>query len=96
MDIRGLSTALPGLQEAASPSPGGDTGFRGVMDRLVQSVTGPQLEADQMVQGLAMGTNDQLHQVLLSVAKADLAFRLMLEVRNRLTEAYQEIQRMQI
>ena len=37
-----------------------------------------------------------VHRVLLDVAKADLAFRLALEVRNRLTEAYQEIMRMQM
>ena len=34
--------------------------------------------------------------VMLSVAKADLLFRLVLEIRNRLTDAYQEIERMQV
>lgn len=97
MDIRGLSAAVPGLQQTGSgEQTTGGASFDGLMNRLLQSATGPQREADQAVQHLAMGKTDQLHQVLLSVAKADLTFRLMLEVRNRLTEAYQEIQRMQV
>ena len=45
---------------------------------------------------LAIGQTDELHRVLLSAAQADLSFRLLLEVRNRVTEALQEVMRMQI
>ena len=43
-----------------------------------------------------MGQTDNLHSVMLAVAKADLSFRTILEVRNRLTDAFQEIMRMQV
>ena len=44
----------------------------------------------------ALGRTDALHEVMLQVAQADLSFRFILEIRNRLTEAYQEIMKMQI
>jgi len=97
MEVRDISSALPAqFKEMQPSSANGEASFGGVIDRVLDSVTRPQHEADAAVQSLALGETDQLHQVLLSAAKADITFRLMLEVRNRLTEAYQEIQRMQI
>ena len=43
-----------------------------------------------------MGQTDNLHGVMLAVANADLSFRLFLEIRNKLTEALQQIMQMQI
>ncbi|MFO0966547.1 MAG: flagellar hook-basal body complex protein FliE [Gemmataceae bacterium] len=99
MDIRGIANGLPLPATPASTAPGAETsgqGFTRVMDRLLDAVARPQHDADQSVLDLTLGRTDQMHQVLLNVARADLTFRLMLEVRNRLTEAWQEIQRMQI
>ena len=45
---------------------------------------------------MATGQTDNLHQVLLQMAQADLSFHLVLEIRNRLTEAYQEIMKMNV
>src|SRR5262249_10525521 len=70
--------------------------FGGLLDRLLSQVNQQQTQADQAVQNLALGQTDQLHNVLLEVAKADLAFRLALEIRNRLADAYQEVTKMQI
>jgi flagellar hook-basal body complex protein FliE len=53
------------------------------------------MQANQAVQDLALGRTDHLHNVLLEVAQADLAFRLVLEMRNRLTDAYQDVMKMQ-
>lgn len=97
MDVRAISGGLQGISQGSpAAEPTGGASFARLFDRIKEAATGPQREADQAVQGLAMGQTDQLHQVLLSVARADLTFRLMLEVRNRLTEAFQEIQRMQV
>ena len=43
-----------------------------------------------------MGQTDNLHSVMLAVANADLSFQLFLEIRNRLTEALQQILQMQV
>lgn len=96
MDVRVVGNVASPAQTAPSTSVGGGQGFSSLMDRVLGEALAPQREADQALLDLAAGKTDQLHQVLLSVAKADLTFRLMLEMRNRLTESYQEVQRMQI
>ena len=53
-------------------------------------------QGDQAVQDLALGRTDNVHGVMLTLAKADLTFRMLLEARNRLTESLQEILRMQV
>jgi flagellar hook-basal body complex protein FliE len=70
--------------------------FSKVIDRLLGDANGQQIQADKAVEDLALGRTDNLHGVMLAVAKADLSFRLALEVRNRLTEAFQEMMRMQV
>ena len=85
---RGDSTASP-----AGPIPGGFarllTGFLGEAGRS-------KAQAEQAVSNLAAGRADNVHNVMLSMAKADLSFHLVLEIRNRLSDAYQEIMRMQV
>jgi flagellar hook-basal body complex protein FliE len=46
------------------------------------------------VRDMALGQTDNLHGIMLQMAQADLTFHLILEIRNRLTEAYQEIMKM--
>ena len=88
------ATALEALRPPASAGQEGP--FARIIDQALAQATGPQAQADQAVRDLAMGQTDNLHGVLLSVAQADMTFRLILEIRNRLTEAYQEIMRMQV
>ena len=84
----GPAPAAPGHAEAG--------GFLRVLDGLLSGAASQEAAADQAVRSLAMGQTDNLHGVLLDVAKADLSFRLVLEIRNRLTEALQEVLRMQV
>jgi flagellar hook-basal body complex protein FliE len=94
---RPVGTPL-GNQPAQVASPAKETGggFGQLMDGLLKDVSAQQLQADSAVRGLAAGRTDSLHNVMLSLAQADLSFRLVLEIRNRLTDAYQEIMRMQV
>ena len=89
----GIATS-PGIR------PGSDTAgakpFTQWIDKLLNYANSRQTQADQGVQDLALGRTDNLHNVMLSVAEADLSFRLILEIRNRLTDALQEIMRMQV
>lgn len=70
--------------------------FGPMLEGMLKDVGSQQVAADKSVLDLASGKISDLHGVTLAVAKADLAFRLFLEIRNRLTEAYQEIMRMQV
>jgi flagellar hook-basal body complex protein FliE len=56
-----------------------------------------QLQASQVdLQRLASGEVENLHQVMLRLEQSRLSFQLMLQVRNRLLESYQEVMRMQV
>jgi flagellar hook-basal body complex protein FliE len=48
------------------------------------------------VVGLTTGEVEDVHQVMIAMNEADLAFRMMLEVRNKLVEAYKEVARLQM
>jgi len=67
-----------------------------VLGQFLNDASGQQAHAEQAVQSLAAGRADNAHNVMLSMAKADLSFHLVLEIRNRLSDAYQEIMRMQV
>jgi len=93
---------LPNGIAAAAPAdtlPSGnvqDSPFSRLASRLIQDVNGTQLAADKAIKEFATGETDNVHDVVLSMAKADLEFRFLLEIRNRLIDAYQELMRMQV
>jgi flagellar hook-basal body complex protein FliE len=68
----------------------------GLFGQLLNGVIESDQNADAAVRNLGVGQTDNLHEVMLQMAQSDLQFRLMLEIRNRLTEAYQEVMKMQI
>lgn len=96
--------AAPGVAPQRGPMPtdgpperpSGEAPFGEVMARFLQEINGQQLQAGQSIQQFAAGEADSVHDVVLNVAKADLSFRLLMEIRNRLISSYQEIQRMQV
>jgi flagellar hook-basal body complex protein FliE len=92
--VRAVSAADFG--PAAEAAPGGSAAFGRLVDDLLVGHATQHATADQAVQNLATGRADNLHEVSLAVAQADLSFRLLLELRNRATEAYQEVMRMQV
>ena len=54
------------------------------------------MQSDRMLQRLAAGEVDNLHQVMVSLEEARLSFQLLVQVRNRLLEAYQDVLKMQV
>jgi len=85
---------MPPLERSAPEGPGGGVG-RSFAELLRETSAEAREAARSAERHLATGEGE-LHQVLLGLGKADLSFRLLLEVRNKLTEAYQELSRMQI
>lgn len=70
--------------------------FAGLLTQQVKSVNTMQTDANDMVHTLLTGGEVNEAEVLTAVQKADLAFRMLLQVRNKLIEAYREIQQIQI
>jgi flagellar hook-basal body complex protein FliE len=66
------------------------------LNGLLAGASAEGAKASQAVRDLALGRTDNLHSVALAVARADLSFRMVLEMRNRLSDAYQEIMRMSV
>jgi flagellar hook-basal body complex protein FliE len=83
----------PGTVQAPSES---STPFGTMLERLVREVNGKQNAAADTVRGLLSGQNVSLHQAMIAAEEANLSFQLMVEVRNKLLESYQELMRMQI
>ena len=80
---------------ASSPSSTPSTGFGKLLDNLVSSVDAKQAEANQVTQSVLLGDSGQLHQSVIAMQEASLSLGLMVEVRNKLVESYQELMRMQ-
>ena len=55
-----------------------------------------QVQSDQFVQRLALGEVDDVSEVSIAVEKAELALRLMVQIRDKLVDAYQQIARMSV
>lgn len=86
------------LGESVSPSsvqPAGGS-FASMLGQMVSDVNGQQTAATQAVSALQSGQNVPLHQAVIAMEEANVSFQLMVEVRNRLMDAYQEVMRMQI
>lgn len=76
------------------PGAAGGTEFSSVFDTLVSAVNTKQQEAQAVTRQVLLGDNDQLHQSVIAMQEASVAFSLMVEVRNKLVESYQELMRM--
>lgn len=74
----------------------GGPSFKDVLVDSIQQVNTMQLQADQAVETMFTGGEINPAEVLTAVQKADLAFRLTMQMRNKLMEVYQEIKDIKI
>jgi flagellar hook-basal body complex protein FliE len=88
----GSSPSLPGVDR---PSAAGSS-FGGLLHEAIEKVNHIQLQATQAVDALVTGQTQNIHQTMIALQQADISFQLMMQVRNKLVTAYEEIQRMQL
>lgn len=90
--------AMPGkISEVLSPNETKPTqGFGQVLGDLVGAVDEKQKEAASITRDVLMGKSDSLHQSVIAMQEAGVAFQLMVEVRNKVVESYQELMRMPV
>jgi flagellar hook-basal body complex protein FliE len=70
--------------------------FSGILKDTIGSLQSLQNNADSAVQQFLTGENDDLHTTVLATQRAELAFELGLQVRNKVISAYQEVMKMQL
>jgi len=69
--------------------------FMETFQQTMDQVQGAQSDAQGQVADLLSGNGADLHRAMIAVEKADLSFQLMMQVRNKIVAAYQEVSRMQ-
>lgn len=88
-----LPQAPPSL---AKPAAAGGGEFQSYLMDSLNQVNSMQAEANQAVESLSVGGDVNPAEVLTAVQKADLAFRMMMQIRNKLVAAYQEVKDLRI
>jgi flagellar hook-basal body complex protein FliE len=79
--------------ERATPS---DGTFAGKVGNALQSVSNTEKAADLMTQDVAAGGDTPVHELMIATTKATLSVDMLVQMRNRAVEAYQEVMRMQV
>lgn len=85
-----------GMSENAAGGVSGGLSFKDMMLQSLDNVNQLQVQSDQAIQGGLLGEDITQTEVFTSIKKADLALRMMVQMRNKLLEAYNEIQNMQM
>lgn len=100
-EIRNITPFLvrPELGAPVHPkpeAPAGQPSFGEVLRGFIQEVDRLQKVAEEATQRTLSGEAEDVHQVVIAMEEAQVAFRLLMEVRNKMVEAYKEIIRMQV
>ena len=86
-----LGTQATGATQAVQGA-----GFGDILSKFVGEVNEKQISSTQAVNDLLAGKDIPLHQAMIAMQEAGVAFQLMVEVRNKLLDGYQELMRMQV
>jgi flagellar hook-basal body complex protein FliE len=93
--LRILPSEMEGVGATGlAPAPSGG-GFADTLKSAIDEMGQLSSQAETKVAGVLEGGGTDVHSALIAVEKADLSFQLMMQVRNKIVSAYQEISRMQ-
>ena len=98
MIIRGGDLLPPGFDKVKSPGDKqtGGKDFSQVLNEAVQGINQLQQNADDAIAKVQLDNTASVHEALIALEKADISFRAMMQVRNKILEAYQEVMRTQV
>ena len=93
-----IDAPLPkiGLPQTGPATASPTEGFGQMLDGLASVVQTKSTAAQEATRKVLLGDSDQLHQSVIAMQEASVAFTMMVEVRNKLVESYQELMRMQV
>lgn len=90
------------FQDITGPSPGSGPAtetnkeFSSLLQKTLGGIEASQKESDKAISDLATGKNKNIHQVMMTVEKADMDLKLGMQIRNKIIDAYKEVMRMQV
>jgi flagellar hook-basal body complex protein FliE len=93
--ITGLGSTLGAGAPGAAPGKTGATGFADLVGQLVSGVETSEQPANAAVNGMLNKTAD-VHDAMIALQRSELALQLVVQVRNKFVQAYQDIMRMPI
>jgi flagellar hook-basal body complex protein FliE len=100
MKLGGLNNAGIDLERGLRKGVGGSgrdrsiDNFSQTMVDVGRQIAAPQKAASQAVEGFAKGMDGRIHETMMTVEKADISLKYVVNVRNKLMEAYREVMRM--
>lgn len=92
------SSELPGLR-SLEPKKAGSVGgksFGEVLADSIREVNEIQQSVDVRMEKLAAGETSNIHETLIEMQRAEISMKMLLQVRNKMVSAYQEIMRLQV
>ncbi len=95
-ELQPLSKAGAEMPQHSTGVSGSGASFENMLGDMVHDVVQKQAASSTAVNGLLRGQKVSLHQAMISMEEANVSFQMMVEVRNRLLDGYQELMRMQI
>jgi flagellar hook-basal body complex protein FliE len=81
------------LRPSTTSAPVEGKGFDGFLGDAIGEVNALQKDTQQKVRGMMLGEGVELHDVMIAANKSDMAFSLLLEVRNKLVDAWDKLSR---
>ena len=90
-----LATVSPVVIQSAGAA-GQPGAFQNALQNAIGQVEDLRTTSDQTVQRFLSGENEELHTTVLATQRAELAFEMFMQVRNKVVQAYQEVMRMQM
>jgi flagellar hook-basal body complex protein FliE len=77
---------------------GGENGpsFKDLLGQALADVDQAHKASDKQIESVLAGDVQDVHSAMIAMQKADLSFQMMMQVRNKLVEAYHEVMRMQV
>jgi len=95
LTISNIQTILPEIAEKKRASDGAsEQSFSEFVKQSLADVNRQMLTADQATGDLATGRNQDIHGTMIAMQKAEISFELVMQIRNKLMSAYDEIRRM--
>jgi flagellar hook-basal body complex protein FliE len=93
--IQSITQGIADIADSSSASGSGEsTDFSSTLQSAVEQISQLQSDAQNKVAGLLNGNGEDIHSAMLAVEKANVSFEMMVQVRNKIVQAYQTISQM--